>query len=82
MDTDDDWLKGDRVGINIAPEKILIERREVTESPVDETPAVVDETVTEDESASSEAESAVAESVGAAAESPVANEGKESSEEV
>lgn len=25
VDTDDDWLKGDRVGIRIAPEKILIE---------------------------------------------------------
>ena len=46
------------------------------------TPFVVAETVTEDDSASSEAESAVAEAVGAVAESPVANEGKESSEEV
>lgn len=37
-DTDDDWLKGDRVGIKIAPEKILIEEREVvTDEAVEET---------------------------------------------
>lgn len=30
VDTDDDWLKGDRVGITIAPEKIIVERREAT----------------------------------------------------
>ncbi|MEG2450754.1 MAG: hypothetical protein RSB09_03360, partial [Clostridia bacterium] len=30
-DTDDDWMKGDRVGIKIAPEKIIIEKREVVE---------------------------------------------------
>lgn len=28
VDTDDDWLKGDRVGIKIAPEKIIVEERE------------------------------------------------------
>lgn len=32
VDTDDDWLKGDRVGIKIAPEKILIEKRAVAAS--------------------------------------------------
>ncbi len=32
-DTDDDWLKGDRVGIKVAPEKIIIE--EVVASPAD-----------------------------------------------
>ena len=25
VDTDDDWLKGDRVGISVAPEKLIIE---------------------------------------------------------
>ena len=36
VDTDDDWLKGDRVGINIAPEKIIIERREESDPPAAE----------------------------------------------
>ena len=26
VDTDDDWLKGDRVGIRVAPEKIIVEK--------------------------------------------------------
>ncbi len=46
-DTDDDWLKGDRVGIKIAPEKILIEKRD--ENAVEESKAVIDETLTEEE---------------------------------
>ncbi len=46
-DTDDDWLKGDRVGINIAKDKIIIEKRDVEE--VVEEPIVVDETLTEEE---------------------------------
>lgn len=28
VDTDDDWLKGDRVGINIAKDKIIVEKLE------------------------------------------------------
>ena len=28
VDTDDDWLKDDRVGITVAPEKIIIEKDE------------------------------------------------------
>ena len=31
VDTDDDWLKGDRVGINIDPAKIIIEKREAVD---------------------------------------------------
>lgn len=46
-DTDDDWLKGDRVGIKIAPEKILIEQRD--ENAVEEQKTVIDETLTEEE---------------------------------
>ncbi len=46
-DTDDDWLKGDRVGINIAKDKIIIEKRDVEE--VVEEVAVVDETLTKEE---------------------------------
>ena len=30
VDTDDDWLKDDRVGLTVAPEKILIEKTEET----------------------------------------------------
>ncbi len=41
VDTDDDWLKGDRVGINIAPEKIIVERREVTDEAENAAPAPV-----------------------------------------
>ena len=83
VDTDDDWLKGDRVGINIAPEKILIERREVSEVPADETPAVVDETVTEEEkSAADGADFPAAETAETSAEIPAETEGKGSSEEV
>jgi len=29
VDTTDEWLKGDRVGISVAPEKIKITKREV-----------------------------------------------------
>lgn len=46
-DTDDDWLKGDRVGIKIAPEKIIIEKRDVEEEPVQK--VVKDETLTKEE---------------------------------
>lgn len=46
-DTDDDWLKGDRVGIKIAPEKIIIERRNADESASEV--AVKDETLTVEE---------------------------------
>ena len=46
-DTDDDWLKGDRVGIKIAPEKILIEKRDVEEEHVQK--VVKDETLTKEE---------------------------------
>ena len=44
VDTDDDWLKGDRVGINIAPEKIIVERREVSENDAPEEAPVPDQT--------------------------------------
>ena len=55
VDTDDDWLKGDRVGIRIAPEKIIIEKREVTDgdAPAEPPAAVPDQTV--DESAPADA---------------------------
>lgn len=43
-DTDDDWLKGDRVGIKIAPEKIIIEKRNEDEIVAEKT--VKDETLT------------------------------------
>lgn len=46
-DTDDDWLKGDRVGIKIAPEKIIIEKRDVEEQVEEVT--VKDETLTVEE---------------------------------
>lgn len=46
-DTDDDWLKGDRVGIKIAPEKIIIEKRDVEEE--QEEKIVKDETLTKEE---------------------------------
>lgn len=46
-DTDDDWLKGDRVGIKIAPEKIIIEKRDVEEE--QEEKVVKDETLTKEE---------------------------------
>ncbi len=46
-DTDDDWLKGDRVGIKIAPEKILIEQRDESQKEAEHT--VVDETLTQAE---------------------------------
>lgn len=46
-DTDDDWLKGDRVGIKIAPEKIIIEKRDVEEE--QEEQVVKDETLTKEE---------------------------------
>ncbi len=46
-DTDDDWLKGDRVGINIAKDKILIEKRDIEE--VVEANVVIDETLTAEE---------------------------------
>lgn len=54
VDTEDDWLKGDRVGINIDPAKIIIEKREVTEDgeavpSEQEVPVVVDQTVDPDE---------------------------------
>ena len=32
VDTDDDWLKGDRVGINIAKDKIIVEKLEESET--------------------------------------------------
>jgi spermidine/putrescine transport system ATP-binding protein len=35
VDTDDDWLKGDRVGIKIAPEKIIIGERALAQSASD-----------------------------------------------
>jgi len=46
-DTDDDWLKGDRVGIKIAADKIIIEERSADE--VEETKIVKDETLSEEE---------------------------------
>lgn len=46
-DTDDDWLKGDRVGIKIAPEKIIIEKRDVEEEQAEK--VVKDETLTKEE---------------------------------
>lgn len=46
-DTDDDWLKGDRVGINIAPDKIIIEKRDA-DAVASET-TVKDETLTQEE---------------------------------
>lgn len=42
-DTDYEWLKGDRVGIKIAPDKIIIERRDGDEK--EEERVVVDETL-------------------------------------
>ena len=48
-DTDYDWFKGDRVGIKIAPDKILIEKRDVNE--VVQEHVVVDETLTAEEQA-------------------------------
>ncbi len=42
VDTDDDWLKGDRVGINIHKDKIIVEEREaINEDEVIEVPDVV-----------------------------------------
>ena len=42
VDTDDDWLKGDRVGIKIAKDKIIIEERKVVDDEeVIEIPEVV-----------------------------------------
>lgn len=46
-DTDDDWLKGDRVGIKIAPEKIIVQKRDVQEEV--EQKVVKDETLTKEE---------------------------------
>ncbi|MDE6060230.1 MAG: ABC transporter ATP-binding protein [Clostridia bacterium] len=46
-DTDYEWLKGDRVGIRIAPDKIIIEKREEVQENTPEEEAVVDETLTE-----------------------------------
>ncbi len=48
-DTDYDWFKGDRVGIKIAPDKIIIEKRD--ENEVQEEKVVVDETLTAEEQA-------------------------------
>lgn len=45
--SDDDWLKGDRVGIKIAPEKIIIEKRSEEETSVES--VVKDETLTKEE---------------------------------
>lgn len=42
-DTDYEWLKGDRVGIKIAPDKIIIEKRDEDEK--EEERVVVDETL-------------------------------------
>lgn len=48
VDTDDDWLKGDRVGIKVEPEKIIIEQREPdSDEPEDEEIVVIDQTLTE-----------------------------------
>ena len=72
VDTEDDWLKGDRVGINIDPAKIIIEKREVTEDgeavpSEQEVPVVVDQTVDPDEEDDDVAEASenVAETVSA-----------------
>lgn len=46
-DTDDDWLKGDRVGINIAPDKIIIEKRDA--DAIESETTVKDETLTQEE---------------------------------
>ncbi|MDE5602243.1 MAG: hypothetical protein K2J16_07080, partial [Clostridia bacterium] len=46
-DTDYEWLKGDRVGIKIAPDKIIIEKREEVQEVAPEEETVVDETLTE-----------------------------------
>lgn len=51
-DTDDDWLKGDRVGIRIAPEKIIIEKRNQDETVQEK--VVKDETLTAEEQAAIE----------------------------
>jgi len=48
-DTDYDWFKGDRVGIKIAPDKIIIEKRDEAEH--QEEKVVIDETLTEEEQA-------------------------------
>jgi len=44
-DTDYEWLKGDRVGINIAPEKIIVEQRDEEKRDVEN--VVADETLEE-----------------------------------
>ncbi len=46
-DTDYEWLKGDRIGIKIAPEKIIVEPRD--ESEVQQQTTVVDETLSPEE---------------------------------
>ena len=48
-DTDYEWLKGDRVGINIAPDKIIVEKRDEEESAAENTSenVVADETLEE-----------------------------------
>lgn len=51
-DTDYDWFKGDRVGIKIAPDKILIEKRD--EDAKEEEKVVKDETLTAEEQAAVE----------------------------
>ncbi len=51
-DTDYDWFKGDRVGIKIAPEKIIIEKRD--EDAQEEEKVVKDETLTAEEQAAVE----------------------------
>ncbi len=51
-DTDDDWLKGDRVGIKIAPDKIIVEKRDAEEVVVEN--VVKDETLTAEEQAAIE----------------------------
>ncbi len=46
-DTDYEWMKGDRIGIKIAPEKIIIEKRDVEEEV--EQKEVVDQTLSKEE---------------------------------
>ncbi|MBO4695492.1 MAG: ABC transporter ATP-binding protein [Clostridia bacterium] len=45
VDTDYEWLKGDRVGINIPQDKIIIEQRYEEENAEEEEPVVVEETI-------------------------------------
>ena len=69
VDTDYEWLKGDRVGINIAKDKIIIEERFEEKKEEEEIPVVVEEsTPVEDDPDAGEFEAPVKRSLEEAAE--------------